>query len=138
MKKKFYLLFTFLMTFMVSLSSVSAKVYNNYNSGNKIKCGKVEFASSIADVFYYVLLIVQIAVPITLVLFGMMDLVKAMVSGKDDDIKKSQGVLFKRIVTGALVFLIIFVVKFSMQFVSADQSVVNCIKCFTNGSKACR
>lgn len=137
MKKKFCLLLAFAMPFLLNMSNAYAKVYNNYNKGNKITCGKVEFAASIADIFYYILLIIQIAVPITIVLFGMMDLVKALVSGKEDDAKKSQGVFFKRLVIGASIFLVIFVVKIAMQFVSPDQSVMNCINCFVNGSKTC-
>ena len=137
MRKKLYIAFVFLATFLVNINYVHAVKYDNYVEKNELRCGNLTFNASIADIVYYIILFIEIAVPITIVIFGMVDLIKAMTSGKEEENKKYTNVLFKRLVVGALVFLVVFIVKFAVSFVNNDQSVLECINCFANGSKAC-
>ena len=52
----------------------------------------------------------QIAIPIIIILYGMIDLGKAVVASKEDEIKKAQGMLIKRIIYGVVVFLLVFLI----------------------------
>jgi hypothetical protein len=55
--------------------------------------------------------LVQVVVPVLLVLFGGFDLAKAVMAGKDDEIKKAQGTLMKRAFAALAVFLLVPVVN---------------------------
>lgn len=65
----------------------------------------------------FLLTIVQWVVPIILIVLGTIDLVKAVVAGKDDDIKKHQQTLIKRIIAAVIVFLIPMLVTVLMGWI---------------------
>ncbi len=92
--------------------------------------------SSIVDLVHLVIRIIQIAVPIILVIFGMFDLVKAMMSQKEDEIKKGQQIFIKRVLAAVLVFFVIAIVKFVISAVAGNTSneLIDCINCFVEGS----
>ncbi len=73
------------------------------------------------------LTIVQIVIPILLIIWGTIDLGKAVIASKEEDIKKAQGMLVKRIIYAILVFLIVVIVNFAMGIVG-DDSFKNCWK----------
>jgi hypothetical protein len=64
-----------------------------------------------------VLQIIQIVIPIGLIVWGTLDLGKAVIASKEDDIKKAQQLLIKRAITAVLVFLVSAIVMFLMGFV---------------------
>lgn len=83
-----------------------------------------------------IVLIVEILVPVLLIVFGMIDLGKAVIAQKEDEIKKGQATFFKRLVAAILVFFVIFIVKLVIGFVSNDNTTIaNCINCFINGTE---
>jgi surface polysaccharide O-acyltransferase-like enzyme len=55
--------------------------------------------------------LIKIAVPILLIIMGMLDLGKAVVAGKDDEIKKAQSTLVKRAIAAVAVFFVITIVQ---------------------------
>ena len=65
----------------------------------------------------FLLTIIQWVVPIILIVLGTIDLVKAVVAGKDDDIKKHQQTLIKRIIAAVIVFLIPMLVTVLMGWI---------------------
>ena len=54
----------------------------------------------------WVLLIFKIVIPIVIIIFGMIDLGKAVVASKDDEIKKSVKSLVMRAIAGVIIFFI--------------------------------
>ena len=54
----------------------------------------------------WVLWIFKIVIPIIIILFGMIDLGKAVVASKDDEIKKSVKSLVMRAIAGVIIFFI--------------------------------
>lgn len=54
----------------------------------------------------FILKVIQYAVPIVLIVIGSIDLVKAVVAGKEDDVKKNQKILIKRAIAAVIVFLV--------------------------------
>lgn len=86
--------------------------------------------------------LIKIAVPVLLVILGMIDFVKATIAQKEDEIKKAQGLFFKRLISGVLVFLVLAIVEFIFSVVGDmvvdnKQNVWGCADCFINGPDSC-
>ena len=64
--------------------------------------------------------IIKILIPIGLILFGLIDLGKAVIAGKEDEMKKAQGTLIKRVIYAVAVFLVVSLVTFAMGLVGAE------------------
>ena len=62
--------------------------------------------------------VLQILIPIALIIWGTIDLGKAVIAGKEDDIKKGRGTFIKRLVAALIVFLVPFIVNLVINLVS--------------------
>lgn len=88
-----------------------------------IDCANTSF-QPIFTIIRSLITILKIAVPILLVVYGMLDLGKAIISSKEDEMKKAQGALIKRVIYAIAVFLVVTIVQLVMTVVSeADTSV---------------
>ena len=58
--------------------------------------------------------LIQFGVPILLIIFGMIDLGKAVMAGKEDEMKAAQKILLKRFIYAIAVFLVVYLVTFAM------------------------
>lgn len=65
--------------------------------------------------------VICIIVPIVLIIMGSFDLFKAVTAGKDDDIKKKQQTLIKRIIAGVIVFLVPTIVTVLMNLIGVSE-----------------
>lgn len=54
--------------------------------------------------------LLQIGIPIVLIVLGMIDLGKAVIASKEDEIKKAQGMLIKRLIYAIAVFFVTTIV----------------------------
>ena len=95
--------------------------------------GEFEFASMLPTLTSTIVTLIKIGVPILLIIFGMLDLGKAVMAQKEDEIKKGWQTFFKRLLIGMIVFLVIVFVKFIIGLV-AENYEVNCIDCFVNNN----
>ena len=131
MKKKILLL-TILAMVMVYAPSVLAV---NIKGCDTVMPGVI-IDSKIPNTVHTVILAIQIVVPVVLVIFGMLDLFKAVTAGKEDEVKKGQHMFIKRLIAAALVFFVIAVVKLLISFVAGDdnESIMSCASCFLNGA----
>lgn len=80
----------------------------------------VNFCGSTAKIWKLVgrvLLVFKIVIPILLIIFGMMDLGKAVVANKDDEIKKATKQLAMRAIAGIVIFFIPTLVGFIFSIV---------------------
>ena len=64
--------------------------------------------------------IIKILIPIGLIMFGLIDLGKAVVAGKEDEMKKAQGTLIKRVIYAIIVFLVVQIVIFATGLVGQE------------------
>lgn len=62
--------------------------------------------ANIWQIVGYVLLVLKIVIPILIILYGMIDLGRAVVAAKDDEIKKSTKQLAFRAVAGIAIFFV--------------------------------
>ena len=111
-----------------------------------ITCGAlgsdVAIDTKIVDVVHVIILAIQIFVPIVLVIYGMLDLAKAVMGQKEDENKKGQQKYIKRIIAAAIVFFVITIVKMVLSFLAGgteNGSIYQCVNCFIegSGSEAC-
>ena len=87
--------------------------------------------------------LVQIAIPVILIVLGMLDLGKAVTSNDEKQMKEAQKTLIKRIIYAVLIFFVIAIVKFVFGVLGDAQTANdktadkarNCIDCFLNYNK---
>lgn len=106
--------------------------------GNFFTCGNldIEFSGTLPYMVSTIVTIIKIAVPVLLIIFGMLDLSKAVIASKEDEIKKGQQTFIKRLIAAVIVFFVIQVVQIVIRFVSPANdktSILNCFNCFVNG-----
>ena len=92
---------------------------------------------SLTNLIANVVTIIKIGVPILLIIFGMIDLAKAIIQQDEKEIKKGQQTFIKRLIAAALVFLVVAIVQLVLNFIDADNQAVNCAKQIINGSAEC-
>lgn len=95
----------------------------------------VNIDDQLAHITHYIILILQIVTPIILVIFGSIDLAKGITSQKEDEIKKGQQVFIKRLISGALVFLVIAIVKLLIGLAASGSgnNIFDCVNTFVKG-----
>ena len=79
--------------------------------------------------------LIKIVVPILLVVFGMLDLGKAVMAQKEDEIKKGQQTFVKRLIAAVIVFLVVFVVEIVLGLVAprdSNDNIWGCFDCLVN------
>ena len=87
--------------------------YNNSN--NKITCGQLIDSSTkklINDILKYP----RYAVPAIIIVLGSLDFFKAVIAGKEDEMKKAQRTFIKRVIIGVAVFLVPLLVNVIIWF----------------------
>lgn len=93
------------------------------------------FQGILPNIVSTIILIIQIGVPIILIVMGMIDLGKAVMAQKDDEIKKGQQTFIKRLIAGVIVFFIIAVVKLVLSLIG-ENNTIGCINCFISADTA--
>ena len=71
--------------------------------------------------------IVQIGIPIILIVLGTLDLGKAVIASKEDEIKNAQKMLIKRCIYAVMVFFVVTIVSllFSLFSSSGNENLVD-------------
>lgn len=94
--------------------------------------------SVIPDTVHLIVNLLKIGVPILMVIFGMLDLGKAVMSNDEKEMKGAQTKLIKRILYAVLVFFIIAVAQWIFSVLDKENMKDNpnersCFNCFLNG-----
>lgn len=83
-----------------------------------VPCGEnLTIPGAIVEIIRVIIFLIQVAVPILLIVYGMWDLGKAVVSQKEDEIKKGQQTFIKRLAAAILVFFVVTITKFVISFI---------------------
>ena len=135
--KKFIKYFSLMIVcaFLASPVYAACSVNKSNNiTGCSVLGNKIQIDAKIAETVSVVVLVIQVVVPVVLVIFGMLDLVKAVIASKEDEIKKAQMTFVKRLIAAALVFFVFVIVKLVISLVATDNTaIMNCANCFLNG-----
>lgn len=94
-----------------------------------LTCDIGEGRDAILTIIYYVKLILrilQIAVPIGLILFGTIDMAKAVIAGDEKKMKEAQKPFIKRIISAIIVFLIPYIVSVVVGLVTQNGEYKGC------------
>lgn len=97
--------------------------------------GNTEATKSLLTILYYVRLvikIIQIAVPIALILFGTIDMAKAVIAGDEKKMKEAQKPFVKRIISAIIVFLIPYIVQVVVGIVTNKTQYKGCWEAASN------
>ena len=111
-----------------------------------VKCGTLEIPDAIPNLVHYVILGIKIFIPVVLIIFGMIDLGRAVMSNDDKAMKEKQNLLIKRIIYAVLIFLVVSIVQVVIGLVATvdtdnnggitKDNMTQCIKHFVNGTNS--
>lgn len=87
----------------------------------------------------YVIFAIKVIVPVILVIYGMIDLTKAIMEKEETGIKKAQGLLIKRVIVAVCVYLVITLVSLLMGLIVKNDEWKQCVGCAFNviGTEGC-
>ena len=83
-----------------------------------IMCGSLNIPEGILDIVSMVLKALYIGVLVILIIWGILDLGKSIISQKEEEIKKYQRMFFKRLLSAILVFFVPLIVLFVVSTLS--------------------
>lgn len=111
-----------------------------YAKTTYVKCGNIQqLPYKILQLSNTGINILQILVPVILVILGTVDLVKAVASQKDDELKKAQTTFVKRLIMGALVYFVVVIVKLLISVIgNGNESIWHCVECFVSNASKCK
>lgn len=95
-------------------------------STTAVDCSQGSEIVQVLAIVRLIMNVICIAVPVVMILLGTFDLFKAVTAGKDDEIKKKQQTLLKRIIAGVLVFLVPTIVSVLMNLLGAGGNWATC------------
>ncbi len=137
MKKILIVCLLFFVLFNIDVVNAEEALLQGSNTYAKIVCGDTDVPYVAAQITTTVINILKIVTPIIIIIFGMIDLVKAVVAQKEDDIKKGSRTFLKRVLLGAFVFLVFVFVEVIIGLVAPkneNTNMWNCVDCFVNGN----
>lgn len=110
--------------------SVCVERYNNYKTDTPIVCGNADIPSFLPSLVSTIYKLLQVLVPILLIIFGMIDLLKGITAQKEEEVKKGQQMFIKRLISGALVFFVFALVKLVISLTADSGNVIiECVEC---------
>ncbi len=142
--KKLGIIGIILLSFFFGIGKIDAKTTSEYINVASVKlfavnnnpCTRLKEPLKFLG---HIIFIIKIVVPIILIVFGMIDLFKAVTGGKDGEITKSLKSLVFRIIAGVAIFFVPSIISFIFTLVDDFDNVKSeydvCQKCILNVSK---
>ena len=110
--------------------------YCNVDDLQYIKCGdSYDLPHEVPKLISLAVNLLKIGVPIILIITSMITLIRALTASKEDEIKKAQSSLVKKLIVSVLTFFIISIVQFVVLKVADDGEAGNlndCMSCLLN------
>ncbi len=107
-----------------------------------VSCGDVfDIPAQVPEIISFLVNLLKIAAPIILIMVSIISLLKALSASSEDEIKKAQKGLIKKIGAGVMVFFVISIVQFVILKVadtdnstgtSEADNLSSCLTCFLN------
>lgn len=102
---------------------------------DNVTCGGITIDGMVPAFTSAVVNIIKILIPIILIIFGILDLAKAITGNDEKVMKEAQSKLIKRIVYAVIVFFVVALVQFVFGVLGnagGDSSATSCVDCFIN------
>lgn len=119
--------------------------YGEYCNTDKlvyVRCGDIfDIPVQVPEIFSLLVNLLKIGTPIILIIVSIISLLKALSSSTEDEIKKAQKGLIRKIIAGVMVFFVISIVQFVILKVadtdnskgaSEAENLSTCLTCFLN------
>lgn len=117
---------------------------NILEGANSTLCNGVLVPNELFNLVHTIINVIKIAVPILLIIFGMIDFAKSVVAKNEDDVKKYRKNFTSRLISAIVVFLLIYIIQLAINLVSSVEDTTNedgqtisdiwsCSKKFING-----
>ena len=103
------------------------------NTYKKIQCGDLTLPYFAAQITSTIINVLKIATPILIIIFGSVDLMKAVIAQKEDEIIKGRQTFIRRLIIGVCVFLVFVIVQLVINLVAQNNISWECVACFING-----
>lgn len=112
-----------------------------------VKCGEYSFDPILPNIVSMIVTAIKVLIPLILIILGMLDLGKAVMSNDEKVMKESQSRLIKRFVYAIIIFLLVALVQLVFITISGKDEndpnnvsggITECINCFINGSDECK
>ena len=100
-------------------------MFNILVSDNVTLCDGILVPNQLFNTVALIIKLIQIAVPILLIIFGMIDFAKSVVAKSEDDVKKYRKNFTSRLISAVIVFLIVWVVQLAVSLVSTVEDKTN-------------
>ena len=105
-------------------------------------CYDLNIPGKLIDIVSKIILVLKFGVPILLIIFGMLDLGKAVIASKEDEIKKGQQMFIKRLIAAVIVFFVITVVQLIVNLATdndngENKNIWDCVDVFIKGVNGC-
>ncbi len=97
-----------------------------------VACEGVNIPDPIVGLIQAIYTLIKVGVPLLLIIMGMLDLGKAVMSQKEDEIKKQQGIFVKRLIAAALVFFVLAIVQLLVNIIDQGDAMT-CVNAILNG-----
>ena len=102
-------------------------------------CGAID--NDLAGLIHTIIVVLKIAIPVILIIFGMIDFGKGVVAKSEDEIKAGRKIFTKRLISAALVFFVVTIVQLMLNIVddkndNGTSDVWDCANMILNGEKS--
>ena len=91
--------------------------------------------ANIWNLLGYVVLIIKIVIPLMLIIMGMVDLGKAVVSSDEKQMSKSVSSLIRRFIAAVIVFFVPTIISAlfgALKIITDDSDYYTCVECLTS------
>lgn len=98
--------------------------------------GVNEVPYKLINIVSTIITVMKFGIPILLIIFGMLDLGKAVVASKEDEIKKGQQMFIKRVIAAVLVFFVVVVDQLVVNLAAGENEsddIWTCVNAFIKG-----
>lgn len=107
-----------------------------------LQCGdSYDIPEMVPELFSFAVSVLKTITPIVLIVISIIQLIKAITAGKEDEIKKAQTSLIKKVIIAAIIFSVVSLVQFVLLRVAANdqekKNLSSCLSCLLNGTNKC-
>ena len=114
--------------------------YCNFDDLTYVKCGDAwDIPSRVPGIVSFLINLLKIATPLILIFVSVISLIKAVATSREEDIKKAQSSLVKKLIAAAIVFFIVQITQFVILKVadsSEKDNISTCLSCMLNNDCA--
>ncbi|MFV0249650.1 MAG: hypothetical protein ACK5HP_01230 [Bacilli bacterium] len=105
-------------------------------AASEVSCGGVDGIPAALPIFTSNLTsLVKLLVPIILIIMGMLDMGKAVMSNDEKGMKESQSRFIRRILAAVIIFFIVAIVQFVFGLIQTEENILGCVDIFINGGE---